>query len=879
MRHPEGEARRISRACEYSETSSEILLRQLADQNDSFLAMKYVILPISLLKFWYPDSIAFFIRTWKNLMLFLEEDLAVILMWKLLFTPLFHDSSIVGRGLSLIFRLARILIGLFAFLVATVTLFLIAGYWLVLPVLAVFDKPHILSGALFLGGLGLFLIDIASNPHKKIWSIRQTQDKQFGENIWKTSLVKKADLNFKKLLESREVLDLLSNLEIQPNGFPSYEIIDTESLVKEAYELGKLCGSEYLGPTHFFVAALPDIPNIDTILTKLELTPDDFKEALIYLEKKKQTWRRVYIWDDDFAVHHLKGVNRGWLGVPTPTLDIVAEDLTKTAARVGFSNFIGGAAVLEQVVSILSQSGNKNVILVGPPGAGKTSLIRFLAKQIVAGDAPEALATKRLVILEPTRLLSGIRNEGELADRIKTIFEEVEVAGNVIVAVEEIQTLGEGEAGSGLNLYSLVLPYLESERFQFIATTEIENYNRTLEKNGALARLFIKIEVPPATAENTLKILEDKAIEAERKDKIKATFIAIKTAVSLSQKLIHDRVLPDSAISILNEAYTESSNRWVTKGVIRKVVSQRVKVPLVEVGDADKDKLLNLEDEIHQRLIDQEQAVKAVADALRRSVTGLREEARPIGSFLFVGPTGVGKTELARTLSEVYFKTEGAFIRFDMSEYQSSESVNRLIGGSGEEGQLTEAVRNRPYALLLLDEFEKADPKILTLFLQVLEDGRLTDSSGRTVDFTNTIIIATSNAGSLTIAEGLKQGLTLEQIDKQVNDEILQIFKPELVNRFDEVVLFKPLSPEDLQKIVKIKLAALQKQMKEKGYLVEFDPALVAEFAKRGFDPVMGARPLRRLLQDTLEAKLSKLILQNQLTKGKPFKAGVELLS
>jgi len=214
-----------------------------------------------------------------------------------------------------------------------------------------------------------------------------------------------------------------------------------------------------------------------------------------------------------------------------------------------------------------------------------------------------------------------------------------------------------------------------------------------------------------------------------------------------------------------------------------------------------------------------------------------------------------------------------------MSEYQSSESVNRLIGGSGEEGQLTEAVRNRPYALLLLDEFEKADPKILTLFLQVLEDGRLTDSSGRTVDFTNTIIIATSNAGSLTIAEGLKQGLTLEQIDKQVNDEILQIFKPELVNRFDEVVLFKPLSPEDLQKIVKIKLAALQKQMKEKGYLVEFDPALVAEFAKRGFDPVMGARPLRRLLQDTLEAKLSKLILQNQLTKGKPFKAGVELLS
>jgi len=833
--------------------------------------MKYLTLPISLLKFWYPGSALFFIRTWKNLMLFLEEDLAVGLMRKLLFTPLFHDSSIVGRFLSFFFRLGRILTGLFAFSIASVTLFLIGVYWLLLPALAFFDTPQILSRALFLSGLGLYFLNIVFNPHKKI--TKSLKD------LWKASLIKREDLNFKKLLATPEVLNMLSNLEIEPNVLPAFEINNPEDVAKKALELGKLCGSEYLGPTHFFVAALSEASNIDTSLAKLELTVNDFQDVLMYLEKKKNTWRRVYIWDDDFTVRHLKGVNRGWVGVPTPALDIVAEDLTKTAARVGFSDFIGGVSVLEQVISVLSQAGNKNVILVGPPGSGKTSLIRFLAKQIVAGDAPEALATKRLMILEPTRLLSGIKTEGELADRIKTIFEEVEAAGNVIIAVEEIQTLGEGEAGSSLNIYSLILPYLESDRFQFIATTEIENYNRTLEKVGALARLFIKIEMPPVTAEDSLKILEDKAIETEKKDKIKVTFIALKTVVSLSQKLIHDRVLPDSAISVLNEAYTQSVSKWVTKETIRKVISQRVKVPLMEVGNTDKNKLLNLEDEIHQRLIDQEQAVKAVADALRRSATGLREEARPIGTFLFVGPTGVGKTELAKTLSEVYFKTDGAFIRFDMSEYQNSESVNRLIGGSGAEGQLTEAVRQRPYALLLLDEFEKADPKILTLFLQVLEDGRLTDAEGKTVDFTNTIIIATSNAGSLTIAEGLKAGQTLEQIDQQVNNELLQIFKPELINRFDDIVLFKPLSPEDLQKVVTIKLAVLQKQMKEKGYLVEFDPVLVAEFAKRGFDPVLGARPMRRLLQDTLEAKLSKLILQNQLTKGQIFKAGVELLS
>ncbi len=835
--------------------------------------MKYLTLPISLLKFWYPDSLAFFLRTWKNSMLFLEEDLAVGLMWKLLFTPLFHDSSIVGKVLSFVFRLGRILMGLFAFGMATLALLLLGVYWLALPVLSIFDTPYVVSKALFLGGLGLFFLHIVSNPHKKIWQIGNAED------FWKTALVKKEDLNFKKLLASPEVRSLLSNLEVESSAFPALEISNVDTVAKNALDLGKLCGSEYLRSSHFFVAALSEVPGIDTILAKLELTIDDFKDALMYLEKKNNTWRRVYIWDGDFTVHHLKGVNRGWLGVPTPTLDIVAEDLTKTAAMVGFSDFIGGNVLQQQVISVLSQSGNKNVILVGPPGSGKTALLRFLAKQIVNGGAPEALATKRLVILEPTRLLSGIETEGELADRIKTIFEEVEASGNIIIAVEEIQTLGEGEAGSNLNIYSLVLPYLESERFQFIATTEAENYNRTVEKNGALARLFIKIEVPPATLDNSLKILEDKAIEAERRDKIKVTFIALKTVVALSQKLIHDRVLPDSAISVLNESYTQSVDRWVTKEVIRKIISQRVKVPLMEVGNTDKTKLLNLEDEIHQRLIDQEQAVRAVADSLRRSATGLREEQRPIGTFLFVGPTGVGKTELAKTLSEVFFKTEGAFIRFDMSEYQNSESVGRLIGGTGQEGQLTEAVRQRPYALLLLDEFEKADPKILTLFLQVLEDGRLTDAEGRTVDFTNTIIIATSNAGSLTIAQGLESGKSLEELDKQVNDELLQIFKPELINRFDDIVLFKPLSPEDLQKIVTIKLAGLQKQMKEKGYLVEFDPALLAEFAKRGFDPVLGARPMRRLLQDTLEAKLSKLILQNQLTKGQTFQVGIELLS
>lgn len=835
--------------------------------------MKYLFLPVHLIKFWYLESIEVFLRTWKNLILYLEEDLAVGLMVKLLFVPLFHDSSFVGRGLSIIFRMGRIVIGLFAFAFATVLMMAIAIYWLLLPFLATLDMPPLLSRALFLSGLGVFLIHVFTHPHKKVWEVAETED------LWLASTVKKEDLNFKKLLLDREVINLLSNLEIEVSLLPNLQIADLRKLGVNALDLAKKAGSEYITPYHFFVAVLWEIPQMDQFLLKLNLSLEDFQEVLFYLEKKRQTWRKVFIWDSDFAVHHLKGVNRGWLGTPTPNLDLVGVDLTKEAAKYGFPDLIRKTGIFEEIVHILSQQSGRNVVVVGSPGSGKSALIKYLAKKIVTGDAPQALSTKRLVALDTTKLLSGIKTQGDLAERIKNVFEEVEFAQNVIMVIEEIHELGLGEAGSSFNLYSLMLPYLESDTFQFVATTENENYSRILEKNGSFARLFRKVELPPATIDETLAILQDRAISFERKNKIKASFVALKEVAKLAQRLIHDRVLPDSAVSVLKEAQTRAQSGWVTKKIIQEVVSGMVKVPLLEVGNVDKTRLLNLEEEIHGKLIDQEQAVKAVSDTLRRSATGLREEARPIGSFLFVGPTGVGKTELAKTLSDVYFKSKGAYLRFDMSEYQNPESVVRLIGGVGEGGQLTEVVRNNPYGLLLLDEFEKADGKILTLFLQVLDDGRLTDGAGRTVDFTNTIIIATSNVGSLIIAQGLAGGKNLEQIDQEVNEELLKVLKPELVNRFDEVVIFKPLEAADLQKIVHLKLAILQKQLKEKGFLVEFDGQLVSELSRRGFDPVLGARPLRRLIQDTLEAKLSRLILENKLTKGQPFRAGVELFS
>lgn len=805
-------------------------------------------------------------------MLFLEEDLAVLLMWRLLFVPLFHDSSIVGRVLSFIFRFFRILIGLFAFAISSLILLTIAIYWFGLPILAYLNMPQDISTIFLLSGIGLFIIHIISHPHKKVWQVSE-------KNFWLSSQVDKKEINLVFLLKDRQVIDLLSNLELQLNFIPTLEIKDIDEVGKIAFDLAKRSGSEYIGTRHFFVAALKGMPDIDNLLLKFDLKISDFEQALDFLEKKKQNWRKVYIWDDDFIIHHLKGVNRGWIGVPTPNLDLYSSDLTRTMATENFPTLIREHSVIPDIVNILSQQTGRNIILVGPAGAGKSALIKHLAKQIVLGDAPAAMATKRIMILDFTRLLSGIKTQGALAERIKDIFEEVAFAQNIIIVIEEIHELGMGEVGANLNLYSLMENYLEEDAFQFIGTTEPENYTKILEKNSSFARVFRKIELEPATVNDSLNVLIDRSIEAERKNKIKTTFIAMKAAVELGQKFVRDRVLPDSAISVLKEAQTESVNGWVTKEVIRKVVSGRVKIPLIEVGNADKLKLLNLEQELHTRLVGQSQAVKAVSDALRRSVTGMSDDGRPIGSFLFVGPTGVGKTELAKTLAEVYFKTTGVFIRFDMSEYQNPESIGRLIGSSGEGGLLTEAIRSRPYALLLLDEFEKANEKILTLFLQVLDDGRLTDGAGRTIDFENTIIIATSNVGSLTIAQGIASGKSMEVIDKEVNDQLLGIFKPELVNRFDEVILFKPLSQEDLQKIVTVKLQNLQSNLKAKGYLLEFTPELVAELAKRGFDPVLGARPLRRLIQDTLEAELSRMILEGKLVKGQTFKAEVALLS
>ncbi|GIW61352.1 MAG: chaperone protein ClpB [Patescibacteria group bacterium] len=572
-------------------------------------------------------------------------------------------------------------------------------------------------------------------------------------------------------------------------------------------------------------------------------------------------------------------------------------DLTEEAREGKLDPIAGRDKEIDRLIHILLRRTKNNPIIIGEAGVGKTALVEGLAQKIVSGNAPKELQNKRIFQLDLASLIAGASHRGEFEERLKGVINETIAAeGQIILFIDEIHTLiGTGDTEGALDASNIIKPHLARGHIQVIGTTTTSEYRKHFEKDKAFERRFQPVlceEPDESTAVQMLKVLQPKYEKFHTVVFPEDTLIA---AVKLSKKYIGDRYLPDKAVDLLDEAAAhvkleieggKRSGNTVEKKDIEQVVSNWTGIPVTRLTEDESQKLLNLEKKIHERLIDQEEAVIAVAEAVRRGRIGLSAANRPIASFIFLGPTGVGKTELAKTLAEILFGRDDAMVRLDMSEYMEKHEVAKLIGappgyvGYEEGGQLTEAVRQKPYSIVLLDEVEKAHPDVFNILLQLLEDGRLTDNKGNTISFKNTIVICTSNIGSSLIQQQLSEkedsmqqsqeefNKQFEELASMVSNELHKFFRPELLNRFDDIVIFKPLRKSDMNAIAKLGIAKTAKLLEDQGYHLQTTEKAIAELAKEGYDPVYGARPLRRLIQTAIENQIALLIIGRTFVPG-----------
>lgn len=570
-------------------------------------------------------------------------------------------------------------------------------------------------------------------------------------------------------------------------------------------------------------------------------------------------------------------MDRAMTALSTPALDVMSRDLT-VLAKYGYMGIVvGRKREMEELFRVI-ESGRRSVILVGNRGVGKRALIDALAQRMVSEDVPKMLQDKRLVGLSVAKLIAGA-SPSEAQGRMMRVMEEVQRARNVILVIEGIEdlmgiTVGGAES---LDLSEVLSKFVISSRAIVIATATPSDYTRFVE-GSALGEALHQVKVDEPTVDETIHILEAKVPAVEYQHKVYFSYGALESAAKLAARYIHSHYLPEKAVLLVEEAAVYVAKERGEKSMVgpedvEHIVSEKTKIPVSRVTRKESEILLNMEERIHEYMVDQNEAVTMVAQSLRRARAQLRDQGRPIVNLMFLGPTGVGKTELAKTVSRIYFGGEAQMIRLDMSEYQNKDSVYRMIGappGTGEEGKgyLTEAVRANPFSLLLLDEMEKAHPDILNVFLQVMDDGRLTDSEGRTIDFTNVILIATSNAGTQYIQDEIRQGTDVDEITEGlINNELKSHYRPEFLNRFDGIVVFKPLSMEDVSQIAKLFLGKVEERLEKQGIALEYTADALKEIAAAGYSPEFGARPLRRAIQEHLDDELSRLILSGQLVR------------
>ncbi len=582
------------------------------------------------------------------------------------------------------------------------------------------------------------------------------------------------------------------------------------------------------------------------------------------------------------------GTAKGLRRAETRVLDQYSRDLTALAAAGQLDPVVSRGEEIRRAVQILSRRSKNNPVLIGEPGVGKTAVAEGLALRVARGEAPEALCRKRIVSLDLPALLAGTKYRGDFEERVKSVLKDVKRAGDVILFIDELHTvIGAGSAEGAIDAANILKPALGRGEVQIIGATTPEEYRRHIEKDAALERRFQPVTVAEPDREQTLEMLRSLRPALEKHHGVRLGDEALEAAYSLSRRYIHDRYLPDKAIDLLDEAAAARSisaalpGSRVGAGDVAAVVSLWTGIPVTGLDGDESAALRDLERRLRQRIIGQDEAVSAVARAVRRSRVGLRDPRRPVGSFLFLGPSGVGKTELCRALAAAVFRDEKALVRLDMSEYMEKHAVSRLIGsppgyvGYGEGGQLTEKVRRKPWCVVLFDEIEKAHEELWSLLLQILDDGCLTDGAGRKVDFRNTLIVMTSNVGAKAITAsraplGFGTGAPGDesQMRRQVLEELRATFRPEFLNRVDETIVFHRLGEEDLLRITRNLLEELRQRFAGLGLTLAWEEDALRYLAKKGWDERSGARPLRRLLQSALEDRAAELLLSGEARPG-----------
>ncbi|KRM93164.1 ATP-binding Clp protease subunit [Lentilactobacillus senioris DSM 24302 = JCM 17472] len=708
-----------------------------------------------------------------------------------------------------------------------------------------------------------------------------------------------------------------------------------KNILDLASDFAQRNGVPKLGTEHILLALLTD----ETILSSRIL----INLGVNITDLRKVTLRKMGVSGKAFATRNSQRPQQAEEG--TPTLDSLARDLTELARQDRIDPTIGRDKEVKRVIQILARRTKNNPVLIGEPGVGKTAIAEGLAQRIVTGDVPEDMANKRLMMLDMGSLVAGTKYRGEFEDRLKKVIEEIYNDGHVILFIDELHTLiGAGGAEGAIDASNILKPALARGELQMIGATTLDEYQKYIEADAALERRFAKVMVAEPSVEDTKAILMGLRPKYEKHHKVQITDDAIDAAVNLSNRYISDRFLPDKAIDLMDEAAAKvridkmgnqptvtekpkltelmdalsqalidqdyelatqirkqadqlqkkaerqaeqadnSQVKFVTKETakdVAEVVAEWTGIPVAQLTATQAQRLVNLEKVLHKRVVGQDEAVSAVSRAIRRARSGLKDPNRPIGSFMFLGPTGVGKTELAKAVAEAVFGSEDDMIRVDMSEFMEKYSTSRLIGsapgyvGYDEGGQLTEKVRQKPYSVILLDEVEKAHPDVFNLLLQVLDDGFLTDSKGRRVDFRNTIIIMTSNLGATTLRDKKTVGFGNETakadydaMKSTILATLKQSFRPEFLNRIDETVIFHSLTETEIHEIVRLMLKPLKSRVEAQGVTVRITKTAVDVIAKEGYDPEFGARPIRRAIQSQVEDQLSEQLLTNDIQVG-----------